>query len=189
MEHSAATDKNGQAGFSLPELLLVMILAVIVIGLPLTLAVSSFSAQNQSASRSASAARAQIGIDRLVRDLRQSITASITSTQAPATAVLTIPTKRVNNLAAAQPATQVTWICTTGATCTRTTGGGDVRQLIPGVTAATFTPTFFAGATGPSRVDVSVTAQVLDERRGATETLSGADAVTFRDGVDLRNSR
>ena len=51
MEHSAATAKNGQAGFSLPELLLVMILAVIVIGLPLTLAVSSFSAQNQSGSR------------------------------------------------------------------------------------------------------------------------------------------
>lgn len=112
MNDGAATRDRGEAGFSLPELLLVMVLAIIVVGLPLTLAITTFTAQNESASRSATASRAQIGVDRLVRDLRQSVSASITSTTSPAVAVLTIPTARTSNTAPALPPTAVTWTCT-----------------------------------------------------------------------------
>jgi len=187
VDETKDTPDSGEAGFSLLELLLVMVISIVVVGLPLTLALSSFKTQNQAASRSASASRAQIGVDRLVRDLRQATAAAITSTQTPAVAVLTIPGRRTSSTAPAVPPTTVTWTCTPTAFCTRQSSSGETTQYIPGVTTATFTPTFPTGTTTPSRVDVSIQSEILDQRRGAGQALDSATPVTFRDGVDLRN--
>lgn len=177
----------GQGGFTLPELLLAMLIGLLVMGLPITLALSSFTAENASASRSATSARAQVGMDRLVRDLRQAVAVDVTSQSAPATAVLSVPTQRSSNLAAIPAPTTVTWTCTPGGSCVRSSSTGVVDAAITGVVSASFVPTTFPGRTEVGRVDVEVAVGLLSERKRRLETVEGTRSVLFRNGVDLRN--
>jgi hypothetical protein len=163
------------------ELLLVCVLSIIVLGIPLTMSVQSVITQNRASSRSTATNQLEIGIARLLGDLRQAAhTTSVTST----TATMTLP---VRTVAGGTPTTQqVTWTCTNGGSCTRKVGAAAAVTVIRNVVSASFAP---SAATDPAYV--SVTVSVLDATQaGSTHTTAVpgvTNPITVTDGVALRN--
>jgi len=146
--------------------------------------VQSVITQNEATSRSAATNRLEVGVGRLLGDLRQAAhTTSVTST----TATMMLP---VRTAAGGAPTNQqVTWTCTNGGSCTRKVGTGTAVVAISNVVTATFTP---SAATDPAYV--SVTISVLDATEHgkthdtAVRGVAGVtNPITVTDGVALRN--
>lgn len=177
-----------EGGWTLIELLIVCVLSIVVLGIPLTLAAQAWVGQNRAMSRSAATNRVEIGLARLMQDLRH---AMHTSTVSATGAVLTVP---VRSATGGTPTTQqVTWSCTAGASCTRQVGAGAPLPVIPYLVSAAFTPTSVAGATippltDPASVSVTVTVRNTNESGDRNATVNHAtNPITITDGVALRN--
>ncbi len=190
----------GQAGFSMIEMLVATTAALLVVIGPLAFIVVSTDQQNASSSRSTAARQAEVGLQRLVRDLRGAmqqtvtgtpLTVTVSSTASPVTGklVFSIPSSAANTT----PQT-VTWLCTVGATCTRQLAGGSAIPEITGITAVTLSPLDSSGAaltlpaTNPAYVDVALDVQVTSQLGGQTQVVRGtSQSIKLQTGVDLRN--
>lgn len=171
---------------------MVATVGVVVLGVPLLLLVQVFADQNSAASRSAATNRVEIGVDQILRDMRQATAATISSASGTATAVLSVPVRTSGGGVA--PASQtVTWACAPGGSCTRQVGAGSAAPVIDNVASASFAPTSKTGATtlpqtNPSYVSVTVSAVDTSEQGSRHLAIeSAANPITFQDGVDLRN--
>jgi prepilin-type N-terminal cleavage/methylation domain-containing protein len=197
---------NGERGYTMIELLVVMVASVIVIGLPMMFVVVSLTQQNVSVSRAVAATQEDVGLGRLTRDLRQvvpSTTAASTFTWSStvATASFTMPTPGTGN-----GSTQtVVWSCTFGdtGTCTRAVSGGTAVKEISNVEGVSFSPLDAngnpLGGAGPSYsatnpAYVGITLQVLDVSQldntpSPSHVVRGiSNWITVRDGVALRGN-
>lgn len=176
-------------GLTLVEVLVVCIVGIIVVGVPLTLAVQAWRGQNEASSRGAATNRVEIGMSRLMQDLRHAVhTTTITSTGA----TLTVPVRSAAG--GAVPTTQqVVWSCTAGASCTRSVAGGTAFPLIPNLVSATFAPTSTAGATttpqtDPAYVQVTISVRDTNENGDRSATVNRmTNPITISDGAALRN--
>lgn len=177
-----------ERGFvSMPEFLVAVAVGFLVLGIPLTLMSDSFVQSNNTTSRTASTARVQNGLSLLTHELRQATAASIDNSGGVATATLTVPKRPAGSA-------QVTWVCTSGAACTRREGAAAAVTVIDNVTSATFSPVSRSGSTAvpstnPSFVQISLSAKVvLDTDPGRTKSPTAVhNSVTVQDGVNLRN--
>jgi hypothetical protein len=177
-----------EAGWGLVELLVVCVVSIVVVGIPLTLATQSVIGQNKASSRAAATNRVELGIAKLMQDLRHAVT---TTTVTATGATLTVP---IRSALGGTPTTQqVTWACTAGGSCTRQIGAGTATELIPNVTTAVFAPRSAAGATtvpqtDPAYVSVTISVRNTNESGDRTATVSGmTNPITISDGVALRN--
>ena len=189
----------GQAGFTTVELLVATSAALLVVIGPLAFIVVSTDQQNASSSRSAAASQAEVGLQRLVRDLRGAmqqtttgtpLTVTVSSTSSPVTGKLVFS---IPSAAATTTPQTVTWLCTVGSTCTRQTTGSAVTE-ITGVTGVTLSPLDSTGAaltlpaTNPAYLDIALNVQVTSQLGGGTQVVRGtSNSIKLQTGVDLRN--
>lgn len=187
-----------EAGYTLIEMLVASSLALVVVGGSLTFLVVSTNQQNVVSSRSVAARQGQVGLQRLVRDLRGAMQQTVTGTPLTAVASTTATTaKLVFSIPSAASNTTpqtVTWLCTVGATCTRQVAGGSVIPEITGVTAVMLEPVDSSGAalalpaTNPAYVGITLNLRVTSQLGGQTQAAPGAsNAIVVQTGVDLRN--
>ncbi|MEA2156913.1 MAG: hypothetical protein QOE11_3053 [Solirubrobacteraceae bacterium] len=181
-----------ERGWTLIELMIVCMVSIVVVGVPLSLAVNSVVGQNNATSRSAATNRVEIGVGRLLHDLRSATHATIT----PTSATMTVPIRCVAVAPAicGTPATQtVTWACTSGASCTRQVASGSAFPVIANLVSASFAPVAVDGAptatqTDPAYVSVSVSVRDTSESGDRTKTVaSSSTPITVTDGATLRN--
>lgn len=188
----------GESGFTLIEMLVAGSLSLVVVVGSLTFVVVSTKQQNTASSRSVAARQGEVGLERLVRDLRGAmqqttagvpLTAVASTTATTAKLVFSIPSSAVNTT----PQT-VTWLCTVGATCTRQLAAGTVIPEITGVTAVSLAPLDSSGAalalpaTNPAYVGISLSLQPTSQLGGQTQAAPGAaNPIVVQTGVDLRN--
>jgi hypothetical protein len=179
---------RAEGGWTLLELIVVCFISIIVVGIPLTLSIQAGIGHNRATSRAAATNRVEIGLARLMQDLRH---AAHTSTVTATGATLTVP---VRSATGGTPATQtIVWACTTGGSCTRKVGAGTAFPMIPNVTAATFAPVSTTGTTTTPQTDpayVTVTISVLNSNESGVRTTAVygmTNAITVSDGVALRN--
>jgi type II secretory pathway pseudopilin PulG len=173
-----------ERGWTLIELVIVCMVSIIVVGIPLTLAMNAVVSQNNATSRSAATSRVEVGVKRLLSDVRGATHATFTAT----TATLTVPNRMASG---GTPTTQtVTWTCTVGASCTRAATGGTF-PMIQDVVAATFAPVAADGTAlliDPVYVSFTVSVRNSSEQVDHTRTIaSGSTPVTVTDGAALRN--
>jgi Tfp pilus assembly protein PilW len=180
---------RGEGGLTLVEVLVVCIVGIVVIGVPLTLAVQTWRGQNEATSRGAATNRVELGLARLMQDLRAAVhTTTVTATGA----TLTVPVRSAAG--GAVPTTQqVVWSCTAGVSCTRSVAGGTAFPIIPNLVSATFAPTSAAGATttpqtDPAYVQVTIGVRDTNENGNRSATVSRmTNPITISDGTALRN--
>jgi hypothetical protein len=184
---------HDERGFSLTEVLVVASLGIVVIGLPLTFVVQTFIDQNNATSRSATTNRVEVGVLKLVHDLRQATAVTLAVSGSTYTATLKTPPRDATG-GTATPAAQlvdVTWACAAGGSCTRRVGTGTAIAEIPYVISASFSGISTSGAastSNPSYVTVTVTARISSEQGPhANAPLNVGNPITVTDGVALRN--
>lgn len=171
-----------QRGWTLVELLWVMVLGILV--LTLAFAMLNFALRSEStlSERAASTAQGRAMIERFTRELRQSSSVSV----ATANRVVFVTWVRHASCGGASATTsiqcQVEYSCA-GGICSRTerntngTGGGAPYELVRGL----LSNNVFTYPT-PDYVGVTLSFPATD-KPGETE-----DAATLSDGVNLRNS-
>lgn len=197
---------NGQAGYTLIELLVAMSIAIVVIGGPLSFIVFTINQQNATSSRSYAARQASVGLAQFGRDLRRVVpgtTVTLTWGGAiPSSAVMTLPYPATEGASTEQ----VTWTCTSGRSCARrwtcssSCGGltvGGASNPIANVVLMTFAPvdasnSAIASGVAANPVYVGVTLQVQDSSQldsAHTQAVAGiANPITISDGIDLRGN-
>jgi Tfp pilus assembly protein PilW len=196
-------DRN-EAGFSMVELLVVMITAVVVVGGALAFIITSIDQENAVSSRTIAARNAEVALQQLSRDLRQAMTVdaagnplhvNVTSSPPTTTIAFSIPTP--NSDATPQ---SVTWTCqgTTSLAgyCKRQVGTGGNATEIVGFRSATFTDAsgnaLTPPITDPNYLGIQLSLQVtsqLDSQQyaGSPSALRGSNPITVQTGIDLRN--
>jgi Tfp pilus assembly protein PilW len=181
-----------EGGLTLVELLVVCIVSIIVIGVPLTLAVQAWHGQNAASSRGAATNRVELGLARLMQDLRSAVHTTTINPMGATGATLTVPVRSATG--GSVPTTQqVVWSCTAGASCTRSVAGGTAFPVIPNLVSATFAPTSAAGATtatqtDPAYVQVTISVRDTNENGDRSATVNGmTNPITISDGTALRN--
>jgi prepilin-type N-terminal cleavage/methylation domain-containing protein len=177
---------DGEAGFTLVELLVAMTLSLIVIGATVSVFTSGVRSEPRISDRSAHIQEAQTMAERVSRELRQGSNA--TSADPAQLMILTyVPRTACGNPAVGSAIRcRVFYSCDTAGTCTRTecgpnvlappTGCGAPTQVVEGLLdneVFAFTPRT------PGQAFVSV--------RLAFPATEGEDAITIEDGVALRN--
>jgi Tfp pilus assembly protein PilW len=193
------------------ELLVAISLALIVVAIPMVWIVTSLKQQNQVAGRSASTTQAEVGLERLTRDLRQVVpntTTTFTWGSGSASTTFTLPTPGTGGATTEQ----VTWSCTFGdaGSCTRSVNSGGALTEIANVESLVFAPvgtsgTALASGSATQAAYVGITLQVLDTSQLDTtrshqalqvRKCSGVittncytlNSITVEDGVDLRGN-
>jgi flagellar basal body-associated protein FliL len=193
------------------ELLIAATLTVIVVGVAMLWIVSSLKQENQISSRSAATRQAEVGLERLTRDLRQVVpnsTTAFTWGGTSASTTFTIPTSGTGGASSQQ----ITWTCSFGDTgfCTRSVNSGTAVSEISNVESVVFAPVDASGnaltsGSGTQAVYVGVTLQVLDASQldttrshqalqvrkcggGVTTSCYTLNPITVADGVDLRGN-
>lgn len=139
---------------TLIELLVAMSMAIVVLGAPLTFMIVSLHQHNDVVSRTDAVRDAEVGLDKLMRDLRQADptqTISMTWSGGTASAVFYTPTPGT----AGASDQKVTWTCTANSTCTRQVGTGAATVQIFHVTSITFAPKDANGNTMTSPVSTA----------------------------------
>jgi Tfp pilus assembly protein PilW len=138
---------RAQDGITLIELLIAMILGLVVAGGAMTFVIVALDQQNTISSRSVAQRQAEVGLARLTRELRQAqeVVSSTGANSTPVTVTFGGGSSSVTFYlppagGAYTAGTQVTWTCTAGSACTRTSGGVSQTE-ITGVTSATLVPT------------------------------------------------
>jgi hypothetical protein len=172
-------------------------LLLIVIVLPLVWLLVSIRQQNAAVSRSWSVTQAEVGLERLTRDLRQAVAGTPSFTWSGSTAQVNLTVPKAGTQGATTQA--VVWSCTFGnsGTCTRTVGSGSAVAEIQNVEGISFAPEDAGGnqlASGSSTqaVFVGITLTVQDtsalDHNQAIAVRTGARNIVVTDGVDLRNN-
>jgi type II secretory pathway component PulJ len=199
---------SDEAGFTIIEMLLVIVLSLIVVGGAMSFLIVTLDQQNAVSSRAVAERQAEVVLARLTRELREAQDVTDGSTGADTTPVNVsydgAGTSSVSFYLPTPGSTaaglQVTWTCTAGGSCTRTASGNTVTQLT-GVQSATFTPIGSAGTvlasnagTGsspsyPSTVDITLQAKDISQLdAGHSHVVRGiSNPITIQDGVSLRN--
>jgi prepilin-type N-terminal cleavage/methylation domain-containing protein len=207
---------DGQAGYTLVELLMAMVIALVVVGGPLIFVVFSVSQQNAVSSRTFASRQGAALISRFSRELANaqfyvgptgssgaytdytpvSITTTGTTGAYSSTANFYTAIQQDGVTGATGPTgptttlaqgTHVIWTCTAGGSCVRTANGVAQTELT-GVVSAQFT-----GTTGPAGlVDlVQVALSVKDTSQatgaGGAAVAGVGNAILFQNAVDLRN--
>jgi Tfp pilus assembly protein PilV len=173
-------------GWTLVELLWVMVLGLIVLGLGLAMLNFALRTESTLSDRSAATSQGRAMMERLTRELRQSSDVSV----ATPTRIVFVTWVKSATCGGVSSGTsiecQVDYSCTSGR-CTRVernvdgTGGGATFELVEGLlTSNVFS--YVPSAASPQYVNVTLSFPATNEA-GETE-----DAVTLEDGVNLRNS-
>lgn len=193
-----------ERGFTLIELMWYVVLSLIVLALPMAFILTSLAQQNVSSSRTVAATQEQLGLDRLIRDMRQvvpSTTTTLTWGTTSASVTATIPVPGTGG-ASTEP---VTWSCTfaNSGTCTRSVNSGSAIPEIRNVESVSFAPidssgNVLGGASSPYTASnpayVTVTVKVLavsqlDATATPSHVVSGIQNwLTLQGGVDLRSN-
>lgn len=186
---------NGQAGYTLIELLVGATLALVVIGGPLTFLVTSFSRSNESSSRAVAVRKGQVMLDRLVRDLREAVRQDSTGSYYTATVTSTAPqfTLRIPTPGSSVPQ-QVLWSCTLPGTCTRQVGAATAQAQTANIAALTLSPSDSAGAAmtlpavNPAYVGITLQVQPTSQldRTNSKAAANITNPIYLRGGTDLR---
>jgi Tfp pilus assembly protein PilV len=204
-----------ERGVTLVELLIAMVMALLVVGVPTFWIAAGMRQENLAASRSSSAVQAEVGLARLIHDLRQvapSTTTTFTWTapagSGSASVAFTIP------VAGTQGATtqSVTWSCSFGntGTCSRQVCTispvvcSTAVQQISNVWFVSFDPTdangnHLASGSTTQAAYVAIQIQVLDtsqlDRTRSHQALQAVPSSTYnlkrivlQGGVDLRSN-
>jgi type II secretory pathway pseudopilin PulG len=176
---------GGDAGLTLPELLVATLIGLMVVGAGVTVFASAVRSQPQVSDRSHAIQQARTMAETLTRELRQGSNA--TTTSGGNLAILTYVPHAACGSTATGPATRckVFYSCSAG-TCSRTecppnhiavdVGCGPTRTVVTGLAddnVFTFSPRV------PGEAYVGV--------RLAFPATNGDDAITMEDGVALRN--
>lgn len=191
---------SSEEGFSAVELLIALMLLLIVVGLPMTWFIVTVNQQNRAVSRSWSATQAELGLERLTRDLRQACTSSsctgnptTTFTWSSTSASVTLTTSTAGG-----STTAVTWSCsfpttsTTGS-CTRQAGSGTGVTEISNVKQLAFVPTDSSGnslsspTTQAIYVGINLSVYNISALDKTSTNAISTTPIFFSDGVDLRN--
>jgi prepilin-type N-terminal cleavage/methylation domain-containing protein len=199
--------RTSERGYTLIELLVAIVLALVVAGAAMSFLIVTTDQQNVVASRAVSARQAEVVLQRLTREVReaQNIVSATTGTNTtPVNVTYGAGSSSVSfylpGAGSTSAGTRVTWTCTAGASCTRTTGTTTVTELT-GVSSANFTPISSSGATlasnagtgsspsYPSAFDIALQVKVISQLdAGQTHVAAGiTSAITVQDGVTLRN--
>jgi prepilin-type N-terminal cleavage/methylation domain-containing protein len=194
---------SDERGFSLIELLIAMVLSLVIGGAAMTFMIVSLREQNAVSSRASATRVAEVGLEKLARDLRQAMTSVTITAPTSATTKLafSIPTPGADSTGKA-----VTWTCpnTTAAatnigTCTRTLAGTQTNS-IAGVQSLSLTTSSGAAlgiptSSTPNYLGITLTVQVLSQNHTSsvlagpdgTSTTPSTKAIVVQTGVDLRN--
>lgn len=187
-----------QAGFTLLEVLVAATLSIVVVGGPLAFIIVSINQQNGASSRTVAAQQAEIGLERLARDLRSAIQLTAVSGTPLGVTVSSSGTPKVTQIAFSIPtpnavttAQSVTWRCTDGGSCTRQLGSAAAASEITGVTSTTLTTSSGAAlalpATNPDYIGITLNLQVTSQL-GLNGVARGAsNPIVVQTGIDLRN--
>lgn len=152
-----------QRGFTLIELLVGMVMALVVFTATLGLLIASLHKETSAQLRASQLDQAQVAMGRLVRDLRQSTSLTVTNSGSIS---YTEPTT--------SGSTSVTFACSSStSTCTRTVGSTSTKAITNVSNTDIFSPT--SGT--PTYLSIKLTI-----------TATGHNSVTLNDGVDLRTS-
>jgi Tfp pilus assembly protein PilW len=192
---------GNERGYTLVEVAVATVLSLIIFAGLLNLIVISARGQNSTTSRAQATLQTDVGLEALTRDLRQSVSTTVTATTSgSASAVLSLPVRNSQSLSASGfqgPSTQtVTWTCTGGAvgspgTCTRQVSGSAAMPMISGVLTACFDPTTGQCASAVSATNpifVYLTVSVQDTSQVNSSPVPGvSNSITVQDGVDLRD--
>jgi Tfp pilus assembly protein PilW len=179
-----------ERGFTLAEMLVAAAAGLIVIGALVMVMSSVLRAQPQNEDRAAQIQQARVGLERMVRELRQG--SPVTGGAATATQ-LTVDTYTRSGCNGGSPTAsavlcRVTYACTQSgslASCTRRAGTGAAVTVLTGLRSAqvfsygtTTSPTCTASGAGtPSLVCLTL----------AYPAIGGGEAVTIEDSAYLRN--
>jgi hypothetical protein len=182
-----------------------MVLGLVIAGAAMSFLIVTIHQQNVVSSRSVAERQAEIVLQRLTREVRQAQNIVSTSTGGDTTPVNVTYGSGTSSLSFYLPSsgstsagTHVTWTCTAGISCTRTTGATTVTEL-NGVSAATFTPIGSSGAalasnagtgsspTYPSSIQIELQVKDISQLdAGQTHTVTGiTNPITVQDGVAL----
>lgn len=187
----------GEAGFTIIEVLVASALALVVVVGPLTFIVVSTTQQNAASSRTVAARQGEVGLEKLVRDLRSAIkqtavtgarlSVTASATGSTTTIAFSIPTPNANSTAQS-----VTWSCTAGATCTRKLGAAAAGTEITGVTSVALLDSSGAAltlpATNPTYLGITLNLQATSQLGGGTQAARlDTNPIVVQTGVDLRN--
>jgi prepilin-type N-terminal cleavage/methylation domain-containing protein len=154
---SSPTRARDERGFTLIEVLLAMVLGLVILTAVLQLLIVGIHRQHGVDTRSDQLQRSRTAVDGLSRDLRQATSVTVSSGR---------------SLQYVRPdAKTITWTCTSGGVCTRTSSPGSSRVAISGVTNSTV---FTLSKTNFVTFSFVVSA-------------TGRNAITLTDGVALRN--
>jgi prepilin-type N-terminal cleavage/methylation domain-containing protein len=199
---------QGEAGFTLVELLIVLSVGLLLIAAISDFVIVSMHQANASSSRTIASRQAEVFLTRLTREVRQAQYIQNSTTGANETPVNVTYGSGNSSVSFYLPkpgstakGTQVTWTCTANASCTRTESGGATITQLKGVESAGFKPYGSSGvelASGagvasspsyPSSILISLTVKQISQQDSAqSHTVSvAASPITVQDGVDLRN--
>lgn len=183
MTHHRACGSRKEDGFTLVELLIATVITMGVLFVTLALADFAIKTEPEIADRNAKIQKAQVVLERVVRELRQ--TYDVVAATSSSLTVLTYDNKAAcgsAELDTARPC-QVVYACSAG-TCTRTaseedgSGTGLTQQIVTGLSSDSvfsYTP----NATDAQAVEMTIE---FPAEEGASE-----DAITVSDGTTLRN--
>lgn len=201
----------GESGFTLIELLVAMALSLFIGAGAMTFMVVTFEQQNDISSRAVATDQAELGLEQLVRDLREATTGLSISTSSQTTTIsFTVPAPGT----AGSGSDSLVWTCTgstsTPGSCSRvltpTSGGTVTRTEISGLESLTVTPYGsgdppaaltlpITGATNVSAVALTANVQITSYGRTRTTVATNPSTRGFGDTnpivlqatADLRN--
>jgi len=174
---------QGDAGFTLVELLIATMMTLIVFSAALALLDISGRTEPEIASRNAKIQAAQLQVERVIREIRQT-SAVVAASPTSLTIETYVPrTSCTGSTLGDARSCRVTYSCVSGS-CTRTISA-------PGTSTPASSTTFLSGltsndvftcspsCTSPTAVNFTVVV--------ASESGSGEDAITLSDGAAFRN--
>ena len=173
--------RDGESGFTLPELLIAMAMSLVVVTAGLMILQIAIRSEPEGQTRNALIQDAQIASERIARELRQTYTVnSATATSLSVNTYIQSASSCAGAAGTASRQCRVVYTCASGA-CTRTISelngaNPQTAQVVAGLRSNSifaYSPTTSA----PTRIDFTL----------SMDAGSAGDAITVTDGVTLRN--
>lgn len=172
---------GGNAGFTLPELLIASAVSLVLLGGALTVMVAGIRSEPRASERSAETQQARVLIDRITRELRQGATV-LEATGGHLRLITYVNSETCGGVAATTARScMVTYDCAAG-TCTRVESDAEGTASGPPTvetTGLSADPVFTYLPSAASARYVGITFQF--------PAADGDDSITLTDGVTLRN--
>lgn len=182
--------RPGEAGFTLIETLLGMALGLFVVGAAISVLLASLASQPRASAHTSPVQSARTSMDQMTRELRQGL--SVPTATASQLSVITYVDEATCGGASATTAIpcRVTYTCSAGA-CTRSVAppsGGASGPSVRVVNGLSTTNVFTYGTGAGACTSASASAPTSVCVTLALPAGEGANAITLRDGVALRNA-